>query len=212
MRIVRGGGQQEQQGGEGQWVVVVLGEVVPPDPEMHVKLRGLLEGGEFDFSKLPTWVRRFELRVGALERCLAFAGGVLPSYCRDGFAVVFEDNNQIVGVVRRFTTIVGGGYRFVYEGYAKLPRFMGILRHGGGDVLFIIRDGAVDSAWELKKLTPFMIVHVLSRNLREPFWCLRSKYLAVLLFNAITRVRLRSLRRSERTELVGQLRGVGVRI
>ena len=196
---------------------VMLDEVVPPDPEVRVKLRGLLEGGEFDFSKLPTWARRFELRVGALERCLEFAGGgALPSYCRDGFVVVFEDNNQIVGVVRRFTSIrignAGVKYGFVYEGYARLPRFMGILHNGGTNVLLVVRDGAVDDAWVLEKPTPFMITHILSRGLREPFWCLRSRYLAELLSSAIPRVGLGRLPRSERIGLVGELRALGVHI
>ena len=191
----------------------MLGEVVPPDPEMRARLQGLLEGGGFDFSKLPAWVRRFELRVGALERCLEFAGGgVLPSYCRDGFVVVFEDNNQIVGVARRFTTAVGGGFSFSYEGYAKLPRFMGILHHGGTNVLLVVRDGVVDDAWVLEEPTPFMITHILSRGLRGPFWCLRSRYLAELLFNAIPRVGLGRLPRNERIGLVNQLRALGVRI
>jgi hypothetical protein len=188
-------------------VVVVLGEVSPPDPEMRVRLQGLLEGGWFDFSKLPTWARRFELRLGALEKCLGFA---LPGYCRDGFVVVFGEDNQIVGVARRFTTIMGGRYSFSYEGYARLPRFMGILHHGGANVLLVVRDGAVDSAWVLEETTPFAVVHVLSRGLREPFSCLRSIHLAKPLFNAIPRVGLRSLRRGERLELVNQLRGVGV--
>jgi hypothetical protein len=195
----------------------MLGEVVPPDPEVRVRLRGLLEGGEFDFSKLPKWARRFEVRIGALERCLEFAGGgVLPSYCRDGFVVVFGDNNQIVGIARRFTSIrvgnAGVEYGFAYEGYARLPRFMGILHHGGANILFVMRDGAVDDAWVLGEITPFTVVHVLSRGLREPFWCLRSRYLAEPLFNAIPRVGLGRLPRSERVGLVGELRALGVRI
>jgi hypothetical protein len=187
----------------------VLGEVVPPDPEIHVKLRGLLEGGEFDFSRLPTWARRFELRVGALEKCLDHAP---MGYCRDGFVVVFGGNNQIVGVARRFTSITSSGYVFSYEGYAKLPRFMGILHHGGTNVLFVIRDGAVDSAWVLEEPTPFAVVHVLSRGLRGPFWCARSRYLAEPLFNAIPRLGLGRLPRNERVGLANQLRALGVRI
>jgi hypothetical protein len=187
----------------------MLGEVVPPDPEVRVRLQGLLEGGGLDFSKLPTWARRFELRVGALERCLDYAP---MGYCRDGFVVVFGDNNQIIGVARRFTSITSSGYRFTYDGYARLPRFVGILHYGGTNVLFAIRDGAVDSAWVLEKPTPFMITHILSRGLREPFWCLRSRYLARLLFNAIPRVGLGRLSRNERVGLVNQLRTLGVRI
>ena len=195
----------------------MLGEVVPPDPEMRARLRGLLEGGGFDFSKLPAWVRRFELRVGALEKCLEFAGGgVLPSYCRDGFVAVTEGGNQIVGVVRRFTSVrvgdAGVGYSFSYEGYARLPRFMGILHHGGANVLLVVRDGVVGDAWVLEEPTPFMVVHVLNRGLRGPFWCLRSRDLAELLFNAIPRVGLGRLPRSERIGLVGELRALGVHI
>ncbi len=191
----------------------MLGEVVPPDPEMRARLQGLLEGGGYDFSKLPAWVRRFELRVGALERCLVYVRNeVLPSYCRDGFVAVTEEGNQIVGVARRFTTAVGGGFSFSYEGYAKLPRFMGILHHGGTNVLLVVRDGVVDDTWVLEKPTPFMVVHVLNRGLREPFWCLRSRYLAELLSSAIPRVGLGRLPRSERVGLVGELRALGVRI
>jgi hypothetical protein len=198
-------------------VVVVLGEVVPPDPEMRARLQGLLEGGWFDFSKLPAWVRRFELRVGALERCLVYVRNeVLPSYCRDGFVAVTEEGNQIVGIVRRFTSIrignAGVKYGFVYEGYARLPRFMGILHHGGTNVLLVVRDGVVDDAWVLEKPTPFMVVHVLNRGLRGPFWCLRSRYLAGLLSSAIPRVGLGRLPRSERIGLVGELRALGVHI
>ena len=187
----------------------MLGEVSPPDPEVRDRLQGLLEGGWFDFSKLPAWARRFELRVGALEKCLGYAS---MGYCRDGFVVVFGDNNQIVGVARRFTTAVGSGYSFTYDGYAKLPRFMGILHHGGTNVLLVVRDGVVDDAWVLEETTPFMITHVLSRGLREPFWCLRSRYLAELLFNAIPRVGLGRLPRNERIGLVNQLRALGVHI
>jgi hypothetical protein len=187
----------------------VLGEVSPPDPEIHVKLQGLLEGGWFDFSKLPTWVRRFELRVGALEKCLDYAP---MGYCRDGFVVVFGDNNQIIGVARRFTSITSSGFGFSYDGYAKLPRFMGILHYGGINVLLVVRDGVVNDAWVLEEPTPFMITHVLSRGLREPFWCLRSRYLASPLFNAIPRIGLGRLPRNERIGLVNQLRALGVRI
>jgi len=187
----------------------VLGEVVPPDPEVRVRLQGLLEGGGFDFSKLPAWVRRFELRVGALEKCLDYAP---MGYCRDGFVVVFGDNNQIIGVARRFTSITNSGYRFTYDGYARLPRFMGILHHGGTNVLLVVRDGVVGDAWVLEKPTPFMITHILSRGLREPFWCLRSRYLAGLLSSAIPRVGLGRLPRSERVGLVNQLRALGVHI
>jgi len=185
----------------------VLGEVVPPDPEVRVRLRGLLEGGGFDFSKLPAWVRRFEVRVGALEKCLDYAS---MGYCRDGFVVVFGEDNQIVGVARRFTSIISSGYSFSYEGYARLPRFMGILHYDDTNVLFVIRDGVVDSAWVLEKPTPFMIVHILNRGLRGPFWCLRSRHLAELLSSAIPRIGLGRLPRGERISLVNQLRALGV--
>jgi len=194
----------------------VLGEVSPPDPEAHARLQGLLEGGEYDFSKLPAWVRRFEVRVGALERCLEYVRGGGLSYCRDGFVVVFGEGNQIVGVARRRAgvRIEGGsvGFDFSYEGYARLPRFMGILHHGGTNVLLVVRDGVVDDAWVLEKPTPFVITRILSRGLREPFWCLRSSYLAGLLFSAIPRVGLGRLPRGERVGLVNQLRALGVHV
>jgi len=199
----------------------MLGEVVPPDPNMWDNLRSMVSGGDYDFSKMPAWVRRFELKYGALERCLKFVkNDVLPSYCEDGFVVVVKDNNQIVGVSRRLATmrvIVGGvnegvKFEFLYEAYAKLPRFMGILRVGDENVLFVVKDDVVVDAWELTKLEPFTIIHILSKNLRKPFFCTRSRVLADLLFEAIEKVKLGSLRRDERLELVKQLRSVGVRI
>jgi hypothetical protein len=89
---------------------------------------------------------------------------------------------------------------------------MGILHHGGTNVLLVVRDGAVDDAWVLEKSTPFMITHILSRGLRGPFWCLRSRYLAGLLSSAIPRVGLGRLPRNERIGLIKQLRDVGVRV
>jgi len=199
----------------------MLGEVVPPDPNMWDNLRSMVSGGDYDFSKMPAWVRRFELKYGALERCLKFVkNDVLPSYCEDGFVVVVKDNNQIVGVSRRLATmrvIVGGvnegvKFEFLYEAYAKLPRFMGILRVGDENVLFVVKDDVVVDAWELTKLEPFTIIHILSKNLRKPFYCTRSRVLADLLFEAIEKVKLGSLRRDEKFELVEQLRSVGIRI
>ena len=187
-----------------------MGEVTPPDPNMLDISRYLLYGGDYDFSRLPRWVRRFEIRYGALERCLKYVkNDFLPSYCEDGFVVVVRDNNQIVGVARRFTTIKanveGITYDFLYGYYAKLPRFMGILRNDDTNVLFVIRDGVVEDAWELNELTPFMVIHTLSKRLRKPYWCSRSKYLANMVFDAIVKVSLRKLRRSERDELIKQL-------
>jgi len=199
----------------------MLGEVVPPDPNMWDNLRSMVSGGDYDLSKLPTWVRRFELKYGALEKCLKFVrNDVLPSYCEDGFVVAVKDNNQIVGVSRRLATmkaIVGGEnegikFEFLYESNAKLPRFMGILKVGNKNVLFVVKDGVVIDAWELTKLEPFMIIHILSKNLRKPFYCTRSRFLADLLFEAIEVVKLGSLRRDEEFELVEQLRSVGIRI
>ena len=199
----------------------MLGEVVPPDPNMWDNLRSMVSGGDYDFSKMPAWVRRFELKYGALERCLKFVkNDVLPSYCEDGFVVVVKDNNQIVGVSRRLATmrvIVGGvnegvKFEFLYEAYAKLPRFMGILRVGDENVLFVVKDDVVVDAWELTKLEPFTIIHILSKNLRKPFYCTRSRVLADLVFEAIEKVKLGSLRRDEKFELVEQLRSVGIRI
>jgi len=113
--------------------------------------------------------------------------------------------------------IVGGvnegvKFEFLYEAYAKLPRFMGILRVGDENVLFVVKDDVVVDAWELTKLEPFTIIHILSKNLRKPFYCTRSRVLADLLFEAIEKVKLGSLRRDERLELVEQLRSVGIRI
>jgi len=199
----------------------MLGEVVPPDPNMWDNLRYLLDDGDYDFSKLPAWVRRFELRYGALEKCLKFVrNDILPSYCEDGFVAVVKDNNQIIGVSRRTTfmkAIVGGegeGVRFDfwYGTYARLPRFMGILKVKDANVLFVVKDGVVVDAWELTKLEPFMIIHILSKDLREPFYCTRSRVLADLVFEAIEKVKLGSLRRDEKFELVEQLRSVGIRI
>jgi len=195
----------------------MLGEVTPPDPNVLDNLRYLLIGGDYDFSRLPRWVRRFEIKYGALERCIEFVGNdILPSYCKDGFVVVVRDNNQIVGVARRITTIkatVGGGneginYDFFYEYYAKLPRFMGILRNDNNNVLFVIKDGVVVDAWELTELTPFMVVHILSKKLWEPYWCSRSKYLANMVFDAIVKVSWKKLRHTERDELIKQLNKV----
>jgi len=187
-----------------------LGEVTPPDPNMLDNLSYLLYGGDYDFSRLPKWVRRFEIRYGALERCLKYVkNDFLPSYCEDGFVVVVRNNNQIVGVARRFTTIKatneGITYDFLYGYYAKLPRFMGILRNDDTNVLFVIRDGVVEDAWELTELTPFMVIHTLSKMLWKPYYCLRSKYLANMVFDAIVKVSLRKLRHSERDELIKQL-------
>ena len=199
----------------------MLGEVIPPDPNMLNVVRDLVSGGDYDFSRLPSWVRRFELRYGALERCLKFVrNDILPSYCEDGFVVVVKDNNQIVGVSRRVTRMtatVGGRdegikFEFWYERNAKLPRFMGILRVGDRNVLFVVKDGVVVDAWELAKLEPYTIINILSRNLREPFYCTRSRVLADLLFKTIEIVKLGSLRRSDRVELVRQLREVGVKL
>jgi len=192
----------------------MLGEVIPPDPNVLDNLRYLLIGGDYDFSRLPRWVRRFEIKYGALERCIEFVGNdILPSYCKDGFVVVVRDNNQIVGVARRFTTIratVGGGieginYDFFYEYYAKLPRFMGILRNDNTNVLFVIRDGVVVDAWELTELTPSMVMRILSKKLWEPYWCSRSKDLANMVFDAIEKVSWKKLRHTERDELIKQL-------
>lgn len=199
----------------------MLGEVVPPDPNMWVNLRSMVGGGDYDFSMLPSWVRRFELRYGALERCLNYVkNDVLPSYCEDGFVVVVKDNNQIVGVSRRTTRIsvtVGGEnegikFDFWYEANAKLPRFMGVLKVGNKNVLFVVKDGVVIDAWELTKLEPFTVIHILSKGLKKPFYCTRSRALADLVFEAIEKVKLGSLRRDERIKLVEQLRSVGVRL
>ena len=191
----------------------MLGEVTPPDPNVLDNLRYLLVGGDYDFSRLPRWVRRFEIKYGALERCIEFVGNdILPSYCKDGFVVVVRDNNQIVGVARRFTTIKatneGINYDFFYEYYAKLPRFMGILRNDNTNVLFVIRDGVVVDAWELTELTPSMVMRILSKKLWEPYWCSRSKDLANMVFDAIEKVSWKKLRHTERDELIKQLNKV----
>ena len=187
-----------------------MGEVVPPDPNMLDNLRYLLSGGDYDLFRLPRWVRRFEIRYGALERCLKYVkNDFLPSYCEDGFVVVVRDNNQIVGVARRFTTIKatneGITYDFLYEYYARLPRFMGILRNDVTNILFIIRNGVVEDAWKLNELTPSEVIHILSKRLPKPFWCSRSKYLANMIFDAIEKVSIKKLRRSERDKLIEQL-------
>ena len=191
-----------------------MGEVTPPDPNMLDNLSYLLSGGDYDFSMLPSWVRRFELRYGVLEKCLKFVrNDILPSYCEDGFVAVVKDNNQIIGVSRRTTfmkAIVGGKnegikFEFLYEIYAKLPRFMGILKVEDRNVLFVVKDGVVVDAWELTELTPSEVMRILSKRLRKPYWCSRSKYLANMVFDAIEKVSLRKLRHNERDELIKQL-------
>jgi len=198
------------------------------DGRLRESFRGWLHNGYTDFSRFPEWIWMFEVKGGALDECLGatefrYKDGSRTVYCREAFVRFVEDNNQYMGIFYMKARIKARkdakGERhdkceYDFRIQAVLPRFMGILHHEEGYVLFYFMDGRVYGAW----LAPFIDATVVKKFVRvinnsTPFFVLRHRFYNInnIVFSAIPRVDMEELDKSVKRELVKQINDVGVK-
>lgn len=160
--------------------------VTPPVRKTPTIVRKLLSNGYVDMSRWGSWIWRFEVRQ--ISKCVEHATLKLIDYCSDAYVSFTDVSNEYMVLVRRRTNaVLNDGVRFKhkYQVMALVPRFMGLLKYPESNILFIIIDGHIKTAYKIHNPTPAVVADIINTDLQPQFFVRQNIVARNLLYISI---------------------------